>query len=1139
MNPQDFKYDNNYDIRANFSRVKYGANRGLLETELNEMQKIQEETRASLIRKIVPSGFVELKRADIIGNSIISYPNNIMNSIGIAPCKAFINGYEASIEGNEEINGVQGWLSIEMPPPPISFYRIDFVFLEFWFQELDENSAIRKHGYESGIALENKLVDERINEETSHRVGLRWRVRIEQNLDFNKWSDGFGYNSDTDFSPIFAYGAKGQKVDNIDYTFRPATDNIFKDCSFYCDNGLWVAGRPTSLNTNTDLKIVENYVYAVPLAKVRRRNNMAYSIDNPNGASLWENQDSISTHPDGLFYNKIELSDVTDLRRSISFSGWDYNTMLEKTLKNVVNGGMETKANEIMHRIQFGVPALTKASNPNIIFISKFGDNATTEDDVSPRIILGDQDLKYGFGAIGDGLVLNGESAVEYDITGFNKQNGAIDFFFKPFWNSADKLVTQTLFSFIDIANNNKAFEFKKSGTNLTLTIRMNSTGGIGSSYDLPIDLGQNIIRSKKVHHIRISWDFISKSVQVFLNGKQVVANSYNGTSLNPSVIRVGEIETIDNNLTFRDTVIDEIVIYNQPASVFTQLKNDFIQEESTIYPSFNGYLNSFFDSSYEQTDFVEELTVISAGNSAVLNAPYGILISTDIPKVYSSNGSILSGTWSGLGSNQATFTLSAGNFGTTKIYVQHNLLISAGNGIFELPTAVIKADLNGKEASFNKANSTQRQVKLLQPRVTVGQTDVAYDFSTNRTDDQCFARLLYYYIEGDGQNRYYLPPTLYGYEVIGVKSINRPYNNIRKIYNDNNKSFELELTQALIKGQNIEVQVYLGGLSFDYQIHNKGVISNTIKTSSIVLTAPGNTNTFSVRVDTNGGYNLVLASLVSFKNEYDSNGEVTGVSKKYVSYIDGLETEVLSITGYNTPFLNFTFNFTPLIGQKIEIPILASYSPTTSDIISIWLKNVPYQGDMDSSSYKLKRVSNWLQFTTTLSSGNIVPTSPLPVRSINNAFNRLPGGGSFTHVLTAQPIKIETDNPISLYSGLNPNNYFITFRDTRNILVSNDLDSYFVELDDEFVVKKGQSNFQDGKLEAPFSLYGFYLPDTVEPINKYSGASALVVSNTGELMLFLFGYAHDFKSTTSNIAKPVYGDLFHIAGRPTILSRS
>lgn len=1138
MNTEDFKYDNNYDIRSGFSRIKFGANKGLLETELNEMQKIQEETKASLIRKIVPSGFVELKRADIIGNSVMAGPNGVMNAIGIAPCKAFINGYEISIEGNEQIGGAQGWLKIEMPDSPVSFYRMDFVFLEFWFQELDENSAIRKYGYESGVALENTLVDGRINEETSHRVGLRWRIRIEPNLDFNKWADGFGYNDDTDFSPIFAYGAKGQKVDNVDYTFRPAMDNIFKDCSFYCDNGLWVAGRPTSLNTNSDLKIIGNYVYAVPLAKVRRRNKSAYSIDNPNGASLWENADSVSTHPDGLFYNKVELSDITDMRRSISFSGWDYNALLEKTLKTIVNGTSETKSNEIMHRVQFGVPALTMGGNPNIIFISKFGDNATTESSLAPRVILGDSTLKYGFGAIGDGLVLNGASAVEYDLTGFNKQNGTIDFFVKPFWNSADTSITQTLFSLIDTAANSKALEFKKNGNNLILTVRMNSTGGIGSSYDLLVDLGKNIIRSKKIHHIRVSWDFVSKSIQVFLNGRQVAANSYNSTSLNPSVLRVGEVETIDSNLTFRDTIIDEIVIYNQPIATFTQLKNDFIQEESTIYPSFNGYLNNFFDSAYEQQDFVEELTVLTSASSAVLNAPYGILISTAIPKVYNSTGTLLAGTWSGLGSNQATFTLTSGSFGVTKLYVQHNLLISAGNGIFELPTAVIKADLNGKEASFNKLNSPQRQAKLIQPRVTVGQTDVAYDFSTNRTDDQCFARLLYYYVEGDGQNKYYLPPTLYGYDVIGIRTINKPYTQIKKIYGDATKVFEISLTQALIKGQTIEVQVLLGGLSFDYQIHNKGIISNTIKTSSIVLNAPGNTNTFTVRVDTNGGYNLVSASLVNFKNEYDGSGAITGVSKKYVSYVDGVETELLSISGYNTPFLTFSFNFTPLINQKIDIPILATYSPMTSDIISIWLRNVPYQGSMDNSSYKLKRVSNWLQFATTLSSGNIVPTSPLPVRSINNAFNRLPGGGSYTHVLTAQPIRIETDNPINLYSGLNPNNYFITFRDTRNILVSNDLDSYFVELDDEFVVKKGQSNFQDGKLEAPFNLYGFYLPDTIDPINKYAGASALVVSDDGELMLFLFGYAHDFKSTTSTIAKPVYGDLFRLAGKPTVLPR-
>ena len=65
-----FKYDSNYKQEAGFTRLKFGHDAPILETELNEMQIIQEQNRLSLVRRLVPSGFLELvEKYNLIKNN--------------------------------------------------------------------------------------------------------------------------------------------------------------------------------------------------------------------------------------------------------------------------------------------------------------------------------------------------------------------------------------------------------------------------------------------------------------------------------------------------------------------------------------------------------------------------------------------------------------------------------------------------------------------------------------------------------------------------------------------------------------------------------------------------------------------------------------------------------------------------------------------------------------------------------------------------------------------------------------------------------------------------------------------------------------------------------------------------------------
>lgn len=1146
----DFEFDNNFNIKNNFTRVLYGNNRPLLEVELNEMQKIQEESKASIIKRIVPSGFIYLKRADIKGDTIICNPNNEPYTIALAPSKMIMNGYEVTIEGNTTLNDMgkdkDGYLKIVLPPSPDTLYREDFVFLEFWFEEISYLSTVREYGYENGNILSNAIFDSRINDETARRIALKWRVRIIENHNFDKWENGFGYIDDSNFSPIYAYGAKNSKVDKIEYVFRPATDDIFKDCNFYGDNGLWVAGRPGFDDIIHDLGVVENFVFAVPLLKVKRRNSSEYSIENPNGASTWVDKNSVSTHPNGLFHNMFVKEDIIDLRRTISFNGWDTDRLLEKSLKSLVTGNLQTSKKEIMHRAQFGISPIN-SSHPNLIFLSRFNGNPTTTVGTGNPNKVNGEPLKYGLSATGDGVILDGKSSIEYNLTSFNRERGTIEFFLKPFWGSSDESINQTIFTIKDTVYNTNVFEFKKEGNNLVFINRRNNSGLAGDEYKTYIDLLEYPIIARKIYHFKITWEYSnsysggyigSGSLVIYINGKNVKGNSYVSTDLNPNVLQIGEIETYDDDFIDTKTILDEFAIYNEVISNFENLNYDFIRNEATIYPSFNNYFNSFHDNEYKQLNYVKEITTTASTNTFQLNALYHSVISTDTPVVYDSSGKIYNGTWSGLGTSNATFTLISGPNGETqfngeKVYVQHNIIVEAGYGSFELPTKILKAEFNGQPAVFNPINSAPTLVKL---EDSDGEIYDAYDYSTsNRNNDECFTRIIHYRIKGNGQDRYYIPHSLFGYEIIGIKYVGKRFDNIKKLTNNPNYRFEIELSEALLNGQTTEVHLMCGGLAFEYQIHTKNLISNTLKTTTLQVTAPGNTEEFTVMVDVNSGYNTIVASSNIVKDVYDINGNVVGQQTKFIAFKNGLQVELEEISGFGTPFLTFKFSSTPLAGDIIEIPILATYSPKNTDIISVWYTHVPYQGILNNKPKKLKRISKWLPFVTTLSSGKLIVNNP-PNKSINNAFNRLPGGGSYSHMLIGEEIEFKNDN-YSDIDGYSINKYFVTTNEYKNININNDLDDYLLELDNEFIIRKLQSNFQNGKLDVPFNLQGLFLQDTKSSIIKYVGASCLVVDEEGQILLFIFGHTNNFKSTISTIAKPVYGDLFYLDGRPTMLN--
>jgi hypothetical protein len=136
------KFDNNakgkYNSDLGFVSIKSGSDAYLLEDEVNEIQWIQNEARANIIRNMTDSGCVQIDTFEhpTMYGGLIELGVDHLNSFGVKDFDAVINGYLCHIKPYDtDVNVIQ------LPPPPdiIGSHRYDFVYLEFWFKEINPN----------------------------------------------------------------------------------------------------------------------------------------------------------------------------------------------------------------------------------------------------------------------------------------------------------------------------------------------------------------------------------------------------------------------------------------------------------------------------------------------------------------------------------------------------------------------------------------------------------------------------------------------------------------------------------------------------------------------------------------------------------------------------------------------------------------------------------------------------------------------------------------------------------------------------------------------------------------------------------------------------------------------------------------
>lgn len=267
----NFDKHSNFNPKANFSEVKFGENMPVLEVELNELQQIQNEARADIIRDSIPSGFVTLGEIDY------EYCKSNNNQIKLkTESIAYVNGYRITIPKDTIIEIGES-----------DKVREDLVFLEVWKEVVTDESDLKEYGGEQNADIENPIKDERYPIATSQRVALKYRIRHVADLNFSKtWEHGMspvhpyiGWDNSTSFSPIYAIGGDEAitKPDSIGAykLFRCATFNDSSYPKYSNDIGLWVAGR----NDESSFEYFKNasidgYVYAIPMFRLLRKPNV-------------------------------------------------------------------------------------------------------------------------------------------------------------------------------------------------------------------------------------------------------------------------------------------------------------------------------------------------------------------------------------------------------------------------------------------------------------------------------------------------------------------------------------------------------------------------------------------------------------------------------------------------------------------------------------------------------------------------------------------------------------------------------------------------------------------------------------------------------------------------------------------------
>ncbi|MHB1420103.1 MAG: hypothetical protein ACYCX4_11075 [Bacillota bacterium] len=625
-----------YTQEKAFSLVKIGAKSPVLDVEFNEMQAIMAETRAAIVRQMVPSGIPETLSALTYGSS------SLLNAIKMAKQAAIVNGYQVIMDmANGEATGQN---KITLSDPPASGIQDALVFYEAWSQEVAVGQPVYKNGgVNSGVvsaddeidASGNLKADTRIGAETARRIQLRWRIRVVDNVDFATYPEGLNHT-------VVVKAQGGALAPDNNYTFALQSS----------DPGLYRSGDG-STGAKTALNTVDGYVYAIPLFRVKRRNNTAYSASNPRGGQSYYNLGSVvfgstveplkngqctvgnnyntlqvgdifehnstpttykfkvvskdggstitvtnlgtsslaggytntlgikSVRPDGLYSNIIDARDIIDLRHKVSLTGFNFNQILDENFDKLLRGDLLTKDTKQMLKIYHGVSGLT--SDANTLLMCRFDGSpdgvAGVDGGTSVTAVkVGAGSPTYKPGVAGQAIDCASNFAYDYSIT-VNSTTGTIEFFIEP----DSRTSIQGLFS---LAINGNAAVYAEMMADGTDRIRFNFYNNDGTVGKTMYAVAKTGLRTK----IKLTWD--NGIITLKANDTQVDQQSF---TLRTGVINSVRIFGVLSG-TYFDGRVDEFRVSDIVRTIETQVPADVAAGYAQIMPAFNGQRRIYSD---------------------------------------------------------------------------------------------------------------------------------------------------------------------------------------------------------------------------------------------------------------------------------------------------------------------------------------------------------------------------------------------------------------------------------------------------------------------------------------------------------------------------------------------------------------
>ena len=681
--------------------MKAGTDAYFLEDEANEMQWIQNENRAEIIRKQYYSGILNQyhsyanSKKDYISSSDYVSGENILNSFFIDKLSVNVNGYLFDIQGNNSYNmDIEIPLNyVKLPEPPTTAEKVyDLVYLEMWFAEVKTGDDIWAYGnYKNFFGLqENNLLDNRINGETCRRYQLKWQIRTARIPYTDKL---FDENIMAIYVP--AYGNK----------ISPSTYGFVKD---HEDKGLWIAG-----NKDSDLGTINGYSYAIPLYKVLRRNSLQY-VNNRLGAKLFKlNKRNISDRPDGKFANIIYEDDIQDVRNFITIDS--LVNILHNNFENVLLNKMDSYE-PILYSTYFGLDKLYEENRT-----LQYTDNHTWHyfdcNEPNTNILLGlqfnwgmnyDPDYNLDFYIEISGLQNYLQGSVEY-VPGIEQE--AIRFINNSYIlieETKDNtcLTTQFVIS-IPTENNYDIFQVETNKGKLSLVMENNKFvvyNNLVKALEYQPSPDYDIVKYVN-DFIHIALIYGNDSLELYIYGNKVAATNFTLPN------RTNRILFGKTDLAYGSTglCLDEIEINTSYKTHFNQIPeavtNGFADIALDTQKSRKNY--TITEDTGSMTFTIENAQVSTNGLLIFsIKAPNSVTFKDETPEVYFDNESIIASNYNYVlnsNLNEMTISFIGMNPGDTyNLIIITNMNYKEGQGLNLLPykayAAIVSKSVAGGE---------------------------------------------------------------------------------------------------------------------------------------------------------------------------------------------------------------------------------------------------------------------------------------------------------------------------------------------------------------------------------------------------------------------------------------------------------